>query len=117
MSFLYLASPYTDKSTAIMHERYLRVLEVTAHIQRAGITVYSPIIHNHEMAKRHKMPRDSEFWEKHNYAMLRVAAAMGILELPGWQDSVGIGKELRYARELNIVIRQIPYPLEELPKL
>lgn len=100
-----------------MHERYLRVLEVSAHLQRAGITVYSPIVHNHEMARRFHLPKESDFWERHNKAMLIPSLGMFILELPGWETSSGIQKEVRCCHEHNILIRQLPYPLEEIPKI
>lgn len=115
MSFIYLASPYTDKSELVMHDRYLKALEVTAHFQRAGITVYSPIVHNHDMAKRHSMPKDSEFWEQHNENMLRVALIMYILELEGWEESKGIAKEIRMCGRHGITWRHIEYPLDSLP--
>lgn len=115
MSFIYLASPYTDKSDLIMHDRYLKVLEVTAQFQRYGITVYSPIVHNHDMAKRHRMPKDSEFWAKHNENMLRAALIMYVLELEGWEKSTGIAKEIKFCRKHGVPWRQLSYPLDRLP--
>lgn len=117
MSYIYLASPYSDKSDLIRHERFLKAMEVAAYMTRKGVTVFSPIVHNHEMARRYKLPSDAEFWAKHNFAMLRSASVMGILELPGWQVSIGVKKEYNYARNLGLQIRQIPYPLEELSVL
>jgi len=117
MTFLYLASPYSAKTDLLRHERFRQAMEATAFMTRKGITVFSPIVHNHEMAKRYSLPTDSEFWMKHNYAMLRGASVLGILELSGWEDSIGVMKEYHYARRLNIPIRQIPYPIEELPVL
>lgn len=115
MPFIYLASPYTAKSGLLMHQRYLEILEVAAHFHRHGITVFAPIVHNHDMAKRHRLPKASDFWEKHNENMLREASIMYVVEMDGWDKSVGIAKEIKLCQKYEIPWRQLEYPLEKLP--
>lgn len=113
MAFIYLASPYSDKSYLVRHQRYIHVSEVTAQLLRQGLHVYSPIVHCHEIAKRFSLPKDFSFWEAYNYAMLEQAASLYILELEGWEKSRGVRGEIQFARKHNISITQLPYPLQE----
>ena len=112
MAFIYLASPYTDKSDLIMHNRYLQVAEITAQLLNRGIHVYSPIVHCHELAKRFSLPRDFDFWQRYNEAMLEMASALHILQLEGWNNSKGVRKEIGFATSNSIPIVHLPYPLE-----
>ena len=112
MSYIYLASPYSDKSETVRHERYLKTAEATAQMLLQGLHIYSPIVHCHELAKRFQLPGDFDFWNKYNFAMLGEASALHILELPGWNKSKGIHAEIQYALRLSIPIRNIPYPME-----
>jgi len=72
MSYIYLASPYSHPSHEIMHERYEQAAAVTAHFLRNHRYVYSPIVHCHELARRHDLPRNINFWKDYNVAMLRM---------------------------------------------
>lgn len=113
MAFIYLASPYSDKSRTVRHGRYLQVAETTAELLRQGLHVYSPIVHCHELAERHNLPKDFAFWEKYNFAMLEQASALHILELEGWEQSKGVRGEIQFAVKTGITIQRLTYPLME----
>lgn len=113
MAYIYLASPYTHRSELIRHQRYLQVAEVCAAFLRDNITVYSPIVHCHELAKRHSLPTKFDFWMSHNYEMLKPAAQLMVLELEGWRDSKGLRGEIQFALDHNIPIVQTIFPLKE----
>ncbi len=114
MAFIYLASPYTAKSELTRHERYLKVSEVIAKYLRAGIHVYSPIVHCHEIARRHTLPTSFQFWADYNYAMLGEACLLHVLQLPGWEKSRGVTAEIAFAARQSIPTKLIPYPLTNL---
>lgn len=111
MAYIYIASPYTDNSDLVMHKRYLEVSEVTSLYLNKNVWCYSPIVHCHEMAKRFNLPRHIDFWKNYNEAMLEVAHALHILQLPGWQDSKGVKHETQFAIKRGIPVTMIPYPL------
>jgi len=95
---IYLASPYTDPSAVIMDQRYEAAMHCTALMLRRRMYVYSPIVHCHELAKRHELPRDFEFWQKYDLHMLDRSSQILVLKLPGWQESRGVTAELAHAR-------------------
>ena len=109
MAYIYIGSPYTDKSKLIQHTRYLQVSAVVADMLCKGIHVYSPIVHCHELAKRYRLPGDFEFWEKYNYAMLEQASHFHLLELEGWNNSKGLKGEIAFAVAKRIPIIRIPH--------
>lgn len=114
MSYIYLATPYSHKSELVRHHRYLEAETACAQLMLQGTTVYSPIVHCHMLAKRHKLPKDFKFWETHNYAMLQKASLMVILMLDGWELSEGIKGEREFALVHNIQIRATTYPVTEI---
>lgn len=99
MGYKYLASPYSDPDPLVREMRYLRTADVVRTLLKNGLHVYSPIVHCHELAKIWDMPRESEFWDKYNRAMLDSSDGLFILRLEGWSRSVGIGKERVWAVE------------------
>lgn len=109
MAYIYLGSPYTDKSQLVQHKRYLQVSRMVADMLCHGLHVYSPIVHCHELAKRFRLPSDFDFWQDYNYAMLESASAFHILELAGWNESKGLKGEIKYAVSHSIPITRITH--------
>lgn len=102
MGYKYLASPYTHANPAIMHTRWRCALHATAALICKGEFIYSPIVHCHELAQAHKLPRDFKFWKKYNFTMLEKADMLLILRIDGWEQSKGIAAEKEFAEELGI---------------
>ena len=69
---------------------------------KEGLAVYSPIVHCHELAKIADLPRDAAFWRKYNFTMLAAAESIGVLMLPAWDQSVGIGEEVEQGTKAGI---------------
>ena len=102
MSFLYIASPYTHKNQVIVEERYTEAKLFTIGCLRGGLTVYSPIVFCHELAKNGSMPIDFDFWQQHNRAMLSKASGLIVLRLLGWEESKGVKAEIEFANQCGI---------------
>ena len=107
MSFIYLASPYTSPSSKLLEERFQATEKAVADYLNKGVYVYSPIVHCHELAKRHKLPTDFSFWVAYNYAMLDAASELYVFMLPGWASSTGVTAEIARAALRNIPIRYV----------
>ena len=91
---IYLASPYAHEEKQIMEHRFNRVVDACAELILHHIPVFSPIAHNHPIAKAHKMPRTWNFWRKYDLQMLDVADALWIYKIYGWNTSVGLREEV-----------------------
>lgn len=107
MSFIYLGSPYTHPSVIIRKLRYEAALAAAMWLTVNHNTVYSPIVHYHQMALDYDLPKHSIFWEQHNFAMLEVARELVVLALPGHLESVGLTTEKTYALEHKISLRYL----------
>lgn len=101
---IYVASPYTSSEQSVMQSRYEMVKAFAAQQMRAGMTVYSPIVHGHDISTSHELPGDWEFWKPHCLAMLRKADSMIVLTIPGWEQSVGVLAEIAFCESCGIPI-------------
>ena len=107
MSFVYLASPYTHNEPSMMEARYIQTRCAVAELLINKVSVYSPIVHCHSLAKRHNLPKDAEFWAWYNFSMLGRALEMWVLTFDGWEDSVGVQGEVDFADEHSIPIKYL----------
>lgn len=119
MSFIYLASPYTnpdDPTDLIYREtRYREVCVAAAHLMLQGEMVFSPIAHSHPIAMN--LPLDlrnsHEFWLEQDFAILERADKLVVCRLHQWERSYGITRELEFAARRGIPV----YFLGEYPTI
>lgn len=109
MSLIYLGSPYTHKDTDVMQKRFELVAEVTARLLNKGHIIYCPIAHCHPIAEMYDLPRDSDFWYKHNITVLRHCQALWILALDGYKESTGLKREIVFAEQARIPVHFFNY--------
>lgn len=98
---IYLCSPYTHSDHQVMEDRYLAACLKASQLVKDGHYVYSPIVHWHPVAKLHDLPREWEFWKRLDTEAIKMMNEVCVLKLEGWSISVGIGREILIARELN----------------
>lgn len=107
MSYIYLASPYSHADPAVMEGRYQAALRAAATLMQSGQAVFAPIAHSHPIssAMPPHMATNHEFWMAQDLPLLRCAAKLVILKLPGWEQSRGIAEELLLAIKLKIPVK------------
>lgn len=108
-NLIYLAGPYSYNPPLAfeMHMQY------AAHLMREGHLIFSPILHNHQLAKTHDLPTDFTFWKQHNEALLAQCKEMWVIaEGLLWKNSEGVKNEIAFATSLNIPISYIAYCTE-----
>jgi len=106
---IYLASVYSlNADEHLMQKRYEFVRGVIAEFLNNGVSVFSPIVHCHEVAKHHHLPKDWSFWKKVDLDYLSSCTDLFVLRMDGWKDSVGIRAEIDFARENGIPVTFIP---------
>lgn len=104
---IYLASPYSHKSSTIVDTRYKLAMCCASNLIKKGLFVWSPIVHCHEMAKLYGMPTDAKFWMQYNFDFIRHSEAVFVLKIEGWDKSVGVAEEIVCANNLFIPIKYV----------
>lgn len=102
---IYLASPYSHPDPVIKKTRFLIAQEATANLIRAGHFVWSPIVQNHEMAIRHTLPDDAQFWKDYNFNFIRRCDGILVLDIEGWRESKGVIMEIDMANYIGLPIQ------------
>lgn len=90
--YVYLGSPYSKYEAG--HAAAARVAaDAAAYLMRRGLVIYSPIAHGHAVAA-HGLPLDWGFWKAQCQPLIDAAAALIVLTMDGWQESVGLQYEI-----------------------
>jgi Domain of unknown function (DUF1937) len=100
MSFWYLASPYSKYPGGTCCAYDLAV-ENTELLLQAGITVMSPIVHNHLFNMRARKPYDWDFWWPIDSVYLKASKGLIFLMAESWHISWGMAAERELALELD----------------
>lgn len=87
--------------------RYQDALYATAELVKRGHHIYSPIVHFHTIAVMHTLPRDIDFWWEMSKDMIERCDELWVLEIEGWEHSIGIMREMELAKELGKPVKQI----------
>ena len=104
---IYLASPYSSGIADLMEHRYELAMRAVAGLFHQGIVVYSPIVHWHEVAKKHGLPRDYKPWVKQDEGMIDVCDEFWILTLEDWDQSSGVASDQGFAKAHEKKIRLV----------
>ena len=111
----YLAAPYASQDPEIMAMRVVVINNVAAAIFEKGDWVFSPISHNHPI-KQHNRCLDREIWMPFDLHMLSLCDELLVLKLDGWEQSIGVDVEIKYAQILNKPVQYIlPDELHAMP--
>lgn len=101
---VYLASPYSHAKAAERERRARAAARVAGELIRRGVVVFSPIAHGAALEAGAGLPRTWEFWRPQCHAMLAVCAAVAVLQLPGWSESVGVQAEATWAADRGMPV-------------
>lgn len=94
MSFYYLASPYSQYADGI-NAAYWEAGRQTALLVRAGVPVFSPIVHSHHVAEAGFLdPLDHALWMAVDKPMMDAARGLIVCMMDGWFDSKGVRMEI-----------------------
>lgn len=103
----FIALPYTSEEPTVTGLRVEWALKVAAALIIRGEVVVSPVLMGHPMIVIGVLSKSPENWSKYCRDLLSNCDRMYVLELPGWEKSDGLMKEIEEARRLNISILRI----------
>jgi len=106
---IYLASPYSHADAEVEADRFRQVCAKTAEIMRSGRMVFSPIAHSHPVMKHSDggVGGDWESWARFDVWFIARCDELWVLMLDGYEESVGVQKEVYYAKSIGKAVRYI----------
>lgn len=104
MKLVYLASPYTHPDLAVRIARFDAAALAAAEIIKAGLNVFSPIVHSHPLVP-HGLNGDWKTWEAIDHDWIARCDEVWVLELRGWERSVGVRAEIEFADSIGRFVR------------
>lgn len=102
-TLLYLAGPYSFNPK----KAFKRHLEYAAALMNKSFLLFSPILHNHQLAHAHSLPTDNEFWSVHNKQMILRCDELWVMLEPGWWESKGTQYEISVAIDAGKPIKYV----------
>lgn len=90
--YIYLGSPYSKYASH--DEAASKAAECAAVLMNLGLVIYAPIPHGHTITLAGDLPKDWAFWKRQCDPMIDAAAALVVLTMDGWQESVGLTYEI-----------------------
>jgi Domain of unknown function (DUF1937). len=112
---IYIACPYTDESSVVQGQRYVESRRAAAKLMAAGIAVYNPLAQT-VTAIAAGLDLTHEKYLKLDTEVLSRCSEMIVLLLPGWENSVGVHREMEVAAKLQKRVTLVPEKrIEDLP--
>lgn len=102
---IYLAAPYSHPEEAVREWRYRQINQVAAGLLTAGLAVFSPLSHSHPIAMDGALPTDFDFWQRLNRLWLDRCDELWVVQLEGWEKSVGVAGEIAHAKATGKPVR------------
>ena len=104
MKKIYLAIPYSHSFEYMRELRFEIANQEAARLMAEGYIVFSPISHSHPIAVQCNLPKDYEFWKQFDEAFIDWCDELHIVCAPGWKESRGVAREIKYAKKQGKVI-------------
>jgi len=112
---VYLGTPYSGTKEE-MNFRAEVVDVISEDLSNKGIMLYSPISSWHSIACKYNMPRNYAFWQDMCETFVSKCDKVIVVMLPGWQVSVGLMGEIKFALDNGIKVEYLD-PTPYLEKL
>lgn len=113
MSFIYLASPYTNpddgSDKAYRHRRFIEACTAAARLMSRGLVIFSPIAHSHPISDHlaSSISNSHAFWLEQDFSFLARCERLMVLRLYQWQRSYGVAQEMKFATDHSIPIEYV----------
>lgn len=98
---IYLASPYSHPDPAVREDRMRLFCLTDAALMKAGIMTCSPLS-KHFITQYTEIPTTWEYWKDYCHTMLPRCDAVYVIDVAGWEQSVGTQSEIDLAKSLGI---------------
>lgn len=91
----YVATPYSKYPLGLEHA-FRDAARLTGELLKRGLSVYSPIAHTHPIAKYADIDLlDHDIWLPFDAALMSKSDALIVARMDGWEESYGVGEEIK----------------------
>lgn len=107
---VYLATPYSfggDTSPEQRQENYRIATRAAWELFSAGLNVYSPIVHHHNIQAVTPIELTTEQWMEFDLPFLQSSHTLYVLCTMNWDKSEGVVAEINYAKDNSKKIEYI----------
>ena len=109
MTMIYIASPYSDDDPAIRQHRFEQARDCVLFHTKKGTLALSPIMYFHQLAVDNDLALDADSWWLLNRQLMDACDELHVLKMDGWQDSLGVQKEIEYALRTSMYVEYISW--------
>lgn len=104
---LFVRSQQSFLNRLVMLVRYYRVTKATAKLMvKTGWNIFSPITHSHPIPRWIPERLDTHtFWLNLDFDWIDTCDEVWVYMQPGWDESYGVERELKYAQRKEKTIR------------
>jgi hypothetical protein len=101
----YIISPYNHPDSRVVAERISLTSKFVAAMIERGFTPVSPSLYGHGLIIEADMVSHWLFWEKFCKSLLEKCNSVIVLQLEGWDRSIGVKAELEHVAMLGLPVR------------
>jgi hypothetical protein len=118
---VYLASPYSYESkipfvsALVKYARYVRITRIGAKLtEERDIALICPITQSHQLGK-YMVDNDGGFdrWRTVDLSYIAKCDQLIVVKMAGWEESIGVQEEIKYAKRKKIPIEYIDDPFDD----
>lgn len=116
MKLIYLATPYS-KYPGGREQAYKEACKKAAELM-SHVAIFCPIAHSHsiELEGMNGDIKNGDWWLKQDFEVLKRCDELWVYQMPGWEDSYGVTREIQFALNNYIPIKMLHY-VQENPKV
>ena len=107
----YLAAPYTHSDSNVMADRVQRLNAVATEMMREGKFIFNPLSHSDPLSSP-DIPESA--WYALDLRILSHCDEIIVVMLDGWRESVGVAKEIAFAKQNSIPLSYLDPNSHEL---
>jgi len=104
---IYIASPFTHPDPLVMKHRRDAVFLYAAELTRRGVLCFSPIVYGYPFFAEYDFPPAFGHWQMLNDHLIGASNGVHVLQLKGWEASLGVSHEIARATRLGLPIEYI----------
>jgi hypothetical protein len=111
---VYIATPYSRYPHG-MQQAFENACDAAAALMEQGVAVFCPIAMSHAIEteqvklKAPGWPKDGEFWLNIDKAILKHCTDLFVVQMEGWDNSIGVAEEIAFALAHDIPITYLPW--------